>query len=163
MASNFEVQIIDQQFHVNSSVGPIIFLNTHNVVAQLFAPPVEICSTALIAPLSRQLPSSRPWTKEELARAEEVKQFSSRLAFESYSSIYQAIKHGTISNIPFSIRDVTNAEKILGSLVPSLKGKSVAQGINLRDAVAINKMEQKQQTLDIDMICTCVYPQSAKQ
>jgi hypothetical protein len=44
---NFEVQIIDQQFHVNSSVGPIIFLNTHNVVAQLFAPPVEICSTAL--------------------------------------------------------------------------------------------------------------------
>jgi hypothetical protein len=34
---NFEVQIIDQQFHVNSSVGPIIFLNTHNVVAQLFA------------------------------------------------------------------------------------------------------------------------------
>jgi hypothetical protein len=71
---NFEVQIIDQQFHGNSSVGPIIFLNTHNVVAQLFSPPVEICSTALIAPLSRQLPSSRPWTKEELARAEEVKQ-----------------------------------------------------------------------------------------
>lgn len=74
-----------------------------------------------------------------------------RTAFESYGSTYQAAKNGTISGLPFTTRDVVNAEKIFGPLAPVLKGKSVAHSINVRDAVVIDKMEEKQQTLDLDI------------
>ena len=39
-----------------------------------------------------------------------------RLAFESYPSVYQAVKNGSIANVSFTLRDVSNAENIYGPL-----------------------------------------------
>jgi hypothetical protein len=152
ISNNYEVKIIDKKFHVNSSLGNISFEPSHNVIAQLFEPLAEVSS------ISAQPLTSRVWTKTELANAELVIQFMSRSAFESYSSTYQVAKNGTISGLPFTTRDVANAEQIYGPLVPILKGKSVAHHINLRSAVAIDKMEIKQQTLDLDIFYCGQFP-----
>jgi hypothetical protein len=84
--------------------------------------------------------------------------FIKRLAFESYASVSQVIKNGTIANVPFTLKDVTNAEKIYGPLVPAIKGKSVARQINLHDAAPIDKLQDKHISLDIDIFYCVQFP-----
>jgi hypothetical protein len=129
------------------------------VVAQLFNPLSEVSSASLITLHGfLSVPSSRHWTKEELTHARQVIEFIKRLAFESYSSIYQAVKNGSISNIPFTHRDVINAEQIHGPLIPALKGKSVSHNINLRDVIPCDKLNDKQVALDIDIFYCEQFP-----
>jgi hypothetical protein len=136
ICNNYDITSVGDQFTVKSSSVDVRFQATNNVIAQLFTPVSEVSLTSL-----EPIPT-RPFTKNEMIGAKLVQDFISRTAFESYASVYQAAKHGSISNIPFSTRDVTNSIKIYGELIPSLKGKSVAHSINVSDAILINKLEQ---------------------
>ena len=64
------------------------------------------------------------FSEREVKQAELARTISQRLAFESDQSLIQAIKHGTILNLPITPKDVINANRIFGSSVASLKGKS---------------------------------------
>jgi hypothetical protein len=86
----------------------------------------DITPVAEVSLTSLEPIPTRPFTKNEMIGAKLVQDFISRTAFESYASVYQAAKHGSISNIPFTTKDITNSIKIYGELIPSLKGKSVA-------------------------------------
>jgi hypothetical protein len=71
---------------------------------------------------------------------------------ESDGALAQAIKWGSISNLPISIRDISDAQTIFGPSIASLKGKSTAFCPESRERVQVNKLEEKNLTLTIDII-----------
>lgn len=141
VSEKYHISLAGDQFCVESSLGPISFHSSSNVIAQAFQPPVEVSSVS--APTG--------FTKQQFSQAELARTICKRLAFESYQSLILAIRHGSISNLPITIRDVHNAVKIFGPCVPSLKGKAVAHKIAIHDAIEIEKLEEKQQSLEIDI------------
>ena len=145
VVDHYPTSIQDKTFVVESSKGNVIFSPCSKVIATLFPVKAEVSSSSMttIPPPS--------WTKEEMSRAELVRTCMSRLAFESHQSLILAVRHGSISNLPFTIRDISNAVKIFGPCVASLKGKSTAHPTAISDAIEIDKLEEKQQSLQLDI------------
>ena len=92
------------------------------------------------------------FSKAEIVRAEQARIIQQRLSFESDQSIIQAIKLGSINNLPITTQDVVNAHKIFGPSIPSLKGKSTSKKSKSYAEILIDKGENKQIKLIIDLM-----------
>ncbi len=131
-------------FKVRNANEQYSFVNISNVFCRTFVPTENMLTTVK--------ENKRNFSIREVKQAELVREIQKRLAFESDSSLMNAIKHGTINNLPITVRDVQNANSILGPNIAALKGKSTAKKPILSERLEINRSTEKDQIILIDLI-----------
>ena len=68
--------------------------------------------------------NERNFSPRELTSARKAKELVERLGFPSPEAVKEALRRGTINNVPVTTQDVTRAYAIYGPDIPSLKGKT---------------------------------------
>jgi hypothetical protein len=74
-----------------------------------------------------------------------------RLAYPSEQSLAQAIRNSSISNLPITLNDLSNASATYGKDVAMIKGKSTAIKPRIPHPNNVNKMTEKYQSLLVDL------------
>jgi hypothetical protein len=64
-------------------------------------------------------------TQKEMEKASLVRNIQKRLDYESAGGLARAVREGSISNLPITLHDIHQADKILGPNVAEIKGKRV--------------------------------------
>lgn len=67
------------------------------------------------------------YTKTQLDKAKLVEEIKHKLGFESSSGLIKTIRNGCINNLPIGIKDIIEADKILGKDPAEIKGKATAK------------------------------------
>ena len=79
------------------------------------------------------------FTSIQIERDELASNIYSNVGIPSVNNFKHMISTNMISNCPISVADISNAEKIYGSSMASLKGKSIIikQGLVINDDIKI--------------------------
>ena len=98
------------------------------------------------------IPQQINFTQKEIERATLAREISKRLGYESDGGLSLAIKQNSILNLPVTIKDISNAQKIFGPEVPAIKGKSTVSRSKIIPENYIGKYEDKYIQLFIDIM-----------
>jgi hypothetical protein len=133
-----------EMFIVNGDDTPLEFSKISNVFARDFSSHENNIVTVA--------ENKTRFTAREIKSAEMAREVSKRLAYESDASLIQALKKGTINNMPITIRDIQKARAIFGPDIASLKGKATAKTPDFIERMEVNKLDEKSLSLYIDLI-----------
>ena len=96
--------------------------------------------------------SSHQLSQGEMQRVTLVKDISKKLGFESLPGLARAVRESSISNLPITLNDIRNAEKVLDPDIAMLKGKTTRETKSEYFLNNVNKSAEKIQTLTIDIM-----------
>jgi hypothetical protein len=91
-------------------------------------------------------------TQKEIEKATLVKDIQKRLGYESAGGLARAVREGSISNLPITLHDIHQAEKIFGPSVAEIKGKRTQRKAPYVQESEVQKSEDKFQDLHIDIM-----------
>jgi hypothetical protein len=91
-------------------------------------------------------------TQKEIEKSTLVKDIQKRLGYESAGGLARAVREGSISNLPITLHDIHQAEKIFGPSVAEIKGKRTQRKAPYAQESEVQKSQDKFQDLYIDIM-----------